>query len=73
MPIKLLNLFNVATLFNYVLRHTSEGKFVNFALLNSPQRMFYLIFYHDQNLRFCLPVSSDYLLFVLGEKEKYLS
>ena len=36
-----LNLFSVATLFNYVLRHASEGMFVNFALLNSPQRMFY--------------------------------
>ena len=35
------NLFSVATLFNYVLRHASEGMFVNFALLNSPQRMFY--------------------------------
>ena len=59
-------------LITYSVRHASEGKFVNFALLNSPQRMFYLIFYHDQNLRFCLPVSSDYLLFVLGEKEKCL-
>ena len=37
---------------------------------DSPQRMFYLIFYLDQNLRFCMPVSSDYLLFDLDEKEK---
>ena len=40
--------------------------------LDSPQRMFYLIFDHDQNLRFRMPVSSGYLLFVLGEKEKCL-
>ena len=32
--------------------------------------MVYFFFDVDQNLHFCKPVSSDYLVFVLGKKEE---
>ena len=51
-------------------RESNKKKFVNLPILDAAHSRRRSIFDLGQNLRFCKTVSSDYLVFILGEKEK---